>query len=143
VTGLARGTDGHNTTGAGEGGGVRDAVSDVEGAAHARWVGHATGVWVEHVRRMDDPPAHAAAAPGPRVQVRLPRDLLPGDNAIGGPRTDDGRVLFVVPWNGHTIVGTTDAPRDDLPLDPIAADADIDFILQTASRYLSRKPTRA
>lgn len=143
VTGLVRGTDAHNTTGAVEGVVVRDAFSDVEYTVHARCVVNATGVWVDHVRRMDDPQAQTMVAPSQGVHLTLPREFLPGDNAILIPKTDDGRVLFVVPWNGHTIVGTTDAPRDDLPLDPIASDADIDFILQTASRYLSRKPTRA
>src|SRR5690606_20333581 len=38
---------------------------------------------------------------------------------------------------------TTDTPRDDLPLDPPALPAEVDFILSTATRYLSRKPTRA
>jgi len=143
VTGLVRGTDAHNTTGAVEGVVVKDAFSDVEYTLHARCVVNATGVWVDHVRRMDDPQAQTMVAPSQGVHLTLPREFLPGDNAILIPKTDDGRVLFVVPWNGHTIVGTTDAPRDDLPLDPIASDADIDFILQTAGRYLSRKPTRA
>jgi glycerol-3-phosphate dehydrogenase len=48
----------------------------------------------------------------------------------------------MVPWHGHTIVGTTDTPRQDLPLDPRASDEDIDFILATASDYLSVKPSR-
>jgi len=48
-----------------------------------------------------------------------------------------------VPWNGHTIIGTTDTPRQDLPLEPRAAGDDVDFILETAARYLSRTPTRA
>src|SRR5690606_1307699 len=82
-------------------------------------------------------------APSQGVHLTLPRDFLPGDKAILIPKTDDGRVLFVVPWNGRTIVGTTDTPRDDLPLDPPALPAEVDFILSTATRYLSRKPTRA
>ena len=80
--------------------------------------------------------------PAQGVHLTLPRDFLPGKRAILIPKTDDGRVLFVVPWNGHTIVGTTDTPRDDLPLDPDAGAQDVDFILGTAARYLSRKPTR-
>ncbi|MNS65523.1 Aerobic glycerol-3-phosphate dehydrogenase [compost metagenome] len=52
-------------------------------------------------------------------------------------------MLFVVPWNGHTIVGTTDTPRRDLPLEPDAGADDVDFILETASRYLAKDPTRA
>src|SRR3546814_12647053 len=92
---------------------------------------------------MDDAQAQTMVAPSQGVHLTLPREFLPGDKAILVPKTDDGRVLFVVPWNGHTLVGTTDTPRNDLPLDPPASRAEVDFILQTAARYLSRKPTRA
>ncbi|CAM3763706.1 glycerol-3-phosphate dehydrogenase/oxidase [Bordetella tumulicola] len=122
---------------------AQDTFSGTEYPLHARCVVNATGVWVDAVRRMDDAQAQTMVAPSQGVHLTLPRDFLPGDKAILVPKTDDGRVLFVVPWNGHTIVGTTDTPRDDLPLEPNASDADVDFILQTAARYLSRKPTRA
>ncbi len=100
---------------------------------------NATGVWVDEIRRMEDRSAMGIVAPSQGVHLTLPRDFLPGDKAILIPKTDDGRVLFVVPWNGHTIVGTTDAPRADLPLEPDARREDVDFILTTAGRYLSRK----
>ncbi|CAM4236484.1 glycerol-3-phosphate dehydrogenase/oxidase [Bordetella muralis] len=143
AAGLLRGSDVRESKGAIEGVIVQDVFSGTEYTVRARCVVNATGVWVDSVRRMDDPQAQTMVAPSQGVHLTLPRDFLPGDKAILIPKTDDGRVLFVVPWNGHTIVGTTDAPRDDLPLDPVASNADIDFILQTAARYLSRKPTRA
>lgn len=104
---------------------------------------NATGVWVDAVRRMDDGEARTMVAPSQGVHLTLPRSFLPGDRAVLIPKTDDGRVLFLVPWNGHVIAGTTDTPRKDLPLEPRAAGNDIDFILETASRYLARDPTRA
>jgi len=122
---------------------VQDALGGGQYAVRARCVVNATGVWVDSVRRMDDAQAQTMVAPSQGVHLTLPRDFLPGDKAILIPKTDDGRVLFVVPWNGRTIVGTTDTPRDDLPLDPPALPAEVDFILSTATRYLSRKPTRA
>ncbi|MGO4277322.1 glycerol-3-phosphate dehydrogenase [Cupriavidus sp. OV038] len=104
---------------------------------------NATGVWVDAVRQMEDGQARTMVAPSQGVHLTIPRSFLPGDRAILIPKTDDGRVLFVVPWNGHTIVGTTDTPRHDLPLEPRAGADDVDFILETAARYLSRDPTRA
>ena len=59
------------------------------------------------------------------------------------PRTSDGRVLFVIPWHGHAVAGTTDTPVDAPSLEPKALDEEIEFILETAGRYLSRPPTRA
>ncbi len=59
------------------------------------------------------------------------------------PRTSDGRVLFVIPWHGHAVAGTTDTPVDAPSLEPRPFDEEIEFILETAGRYLSRPPTRA
>jgi len=122
---------------------VQDVLDGEAFTVQARCVINATGVWVDAVRRMDDAQAATMVAPSQGVHLTLPHDFLPGDDAILIPKTNDGRVLFVVPWNGHTVVGTTDTPRADLPLEPGASEADIDFILQTAGRYLTRKPTRA
>src|SRR5438132_7302822 len=59
------------------------------------------------------------------------------------PRTSDGRVLFAIPWHQHTLLGTTDTPIENVSLEPVALEEEIDFILDTASRYLARRPTRA
>jgi glycerol-3-phosphate dehydrogenase len=109
---------------------------------NARCVVNATGVWVDSIRAMADPSVKPIVAPSQGVHLTLPGRFLRSRHAILVPKTKDGRVLFVVPWHGHTIVGTTDTPRHDLPLDPHASDEDIDFILATAADYLSMKPTR-
>jgi glycerol-3-phosphate dehydrogenase len=69
--------------------------------------------------------------------------FLSGDSAIMVPHTTDGRVMFAIPWNGHTLVGTTDTPVAEAAEEPVAMEQEIDFILNTASLYLARKPTRA
>jgi glycerol-3-phosphate dehydrogenase len=122
---------------------ARDALTGTSFVLHAKCVVNAAGVWVDEIRHMENRAATGIVAPSQGVHLTLPHDFLPGRNAILIPKTDDGRVLFVVPWNGHTIVGTTDVPRADLPLEPEASSQDIDFILRTAGRYLSRKPTRS
>ena len=122
---------------------ARDALGDAEFQLRADCVINATGVWVDAVRQMEDNQARTMVAPSQGVHLTIPRSFLPGDRAVLIPKTDDGRVLFLVPWNGHVIVGTTDTPRKDLPLEPHASGDDIDFILETASRYLARDPSRA
>jgi glycerol-3-phosphate dehydrogenase len=72
----------------------------------------------------------------------FPRSFLPGDSAIMVPHTSDGRVMFAIPWHGHVIVGTTDTPLADAPLEPRALEHEIEFILSTASLYLANEPTR-
>ncbi|HBD33961.1 MAG TPA: FAD-dependent oxidoreductase, partial [Cupriavidus sp.] len=71
---------------------------------HADCVINATGVWVDAVRQMEDGQARRMVAPSQGVHLTIPRSFLPGDRAVLIPKTDDGRVLFLVPWNGHTIV---------------------------------------
>jgi glycerol-3-phosphate dehydrogenase len=58
------------------------------------------------------------------------------------PKTDDGRVLFAIPWYGKVVVGTTDTPLNDITLEPRALDEEIDFILKTAGKYLTKPPQR-
>ena len=59
------------------------------------------------------------------------------------PHTRDGRVMFAIPWHGHTLVGTTDTPIAEPTLEPRALDEEVAFILETAGQYLHRAPTRA
>jgi glycerol-3-phosphate dehydrogenase len=51
--------------------------------------------------------------------------------------------MFAIPWHGHTLVGTTDLAVEDTPLEPRPTPGEIDFILDTAARYLQRPPARA
>jgi glycerol-3-phosphate dehydrogenase len=76
------------------------------------------------------------------IHLVFDRSFLKGDTALMVPRTSDGRVLFVIPWHGHTVAGTTDTPVDAPSLEPRALDDEIEFILETAARYLSRPPKR-
>jgi glycerol-3-phosphate dehydrogenase len=109
----------------------------------ARCVVNATGVWVDGIRRLDDPSAADIVAPSQGTHVVVDREFFPSDHALIIPKTSDGRVLFAVPWLGRVILGTTDTPRTDLPLDPAPTADDVGFILAEASRYLARPPSRS
>ena len=108
----------------------------------ARCVVNATGVWVDAVRRLDDTAAADMVAPSQGVHLVVGREFFPGDHALIVPKTSDGRVLFAVPWLGRVILGTTDTPRHDLPLEPRPLAEELDFILTEAGRYLARPPGR-
>jgi glycerol-3-phosphate dehydrogenase len=58
------------------------------------------------------------------------------------PHTSDGRVMFAIPWHGHTVVGTTDTPIAAPELEPKPFEEEVQFILETAGRYLDRPPAR-
>ena len=109
----------------------------------ARVVINATGPFCDGVRQLADSAATKIVSPSQGVHLVFAGSFLPSDHAIMVPDTPDGRVLFVIPWHGHTLVGTTDVAIKDTPLEPLATAAEIDFILETAGRYLERAPTRA
>lgn len=104
---------------------------------------NATGPYCDSVRRMADPEAVAMISPSQGIHLVFNRSFLPGDAAIMVPHTKDGRVMFAIPWNGHTLVGTTDTPINDISVEPRALPEEVDFVLETASRYLCKVPTRA
>jgi glycerol-3-phosphate dehydrogenase len=109
----------------------------------ARCVVNATGAFSDAVRKMDDPDTRPMIAPSQGVHVMLDGSFLSGDSAIMVPRTSDGRILFAIPWHQHTLLGTTDTPIEKVSLEPVALEEEIEFILDTASHYLARRPTRA
>jgi len=104
---------------------------------------NATGVFVDEIMEMDQPDHKKSIRPSQGVHVVLDKEFLPGDDAIMIPKTDDGRVLFAVPWHDKVVVGTTDTPLDEHSLEPTALEEEIEFILNTASFYLTKAPTRA
>jgi glycerol-3-phosphate dehydrogenase len=80
-------------------------------------------------------------APSQGIHLVLDRSFLPGDSAIMVPHTDDGRVLFAVPWLDRVMIGTTDTPVDEATLDPSPLEAEVAFLLRHAARYLTRDPS--
>jgi glycerol-3-phosphate dehydrogenase len=109
----------------------------------AACVVNATGVWVDDLRRLDGPGAVGMVAPSQGAHLVVDRSFLPGSAALLVPKTADGRVLFAVPWEGSVILGTTDTPRPDHPLEPRPLEQEVEFILREAGRLLARPPTRA
>ncbi len=107
-----------------------------------RVVINATGPFSDGVRRLIDPGAAPMIAPSQGVHLVFDRSFLPGRSAIMVPHTKDGRVMFAIPWHGHTLVGTTDTPIAEPVLEPRAFDEEVAFILETAGQYLHRAPTR-
>jgi glycerol-3-phosphate dehydrogenase len=106
----------------------------------ARAVINATGAYVDSIRSMDDKDSRAMIRPSQGVHIVLKRDFLPGDSAIMVPHTDDGRVLFAIPWHDRVVVGTTDTPIDHIPLEPRPLEEELEFLLSHAARYLSKDP---
>jgi len=138
VTGLLKGTDGMVN-------GVtwQNVETGENFSAQAKVVVNATGPFTDSVRRLAEPDANRMISPSQGAHIVLDRSFLPGKNAILVPHTKDGRVMFAIPWHNHTVVGTTDTPIPEAPLEPVALAEEIEFMLETAGLYLEKKPTRA
>ncbi len=108
--------------------------------AEGRVVINATGAFSDQVRRLDEPAAPPVIRPSQGIHLVLEHRFLPGNSAIMVPHTDDGRVLFAVPWHNRVLVGTTDTPLESTPLEPCPLEEEIDFLLGHAARYLAIDP---
>lgn len=109
----------------------------------ARVVINATGVFTDSVRRLDEPAVAPIVRASQGIHIVLDRSFLPGRSAIMVPHTDDGRVLFAVPWHGRVIVGTTDTPMDEIAVEPRPLEEELQFLLTHAVRYLTKDPDRS
>jgi glycerol-3-phosphate dehydrogenase len=124
--------------------GVRavDETTGIEFSLNANLVINATGVFADAISSMDNPASRQTIKPSQGVHIVLDKSFLQSDSAIMIPKTDDGRVLFAIPWYDEVVVGTTDTPIDEISLEPVALEKEINFILQTAEKYLVRPPHR-
>lgn len=117
----------------GEGGGVSVA---------SRAIVNAGGPWLDRLRALDDPAAEPVLRPTKGVHLVVERDRLGNRNAIVLTAVRDARILFVIPWEDHTLVGTTDTDYAGSP-DEVAADSsDVDYLLETANHYFPRADLR-
>jgi glycerol-3-phosphate dehydrogenase len=136
VTGLIK-SDGMVT-----GARARDLLADEDLELSARVVVNATGAFTDAIRQMDDPDARPMIQPSQGVHLVLDKSFLPGGHAIMVPHTDDGRVLFAIPWYDRVVVGTTDTPVEKAVLEPRPLEEEIEFLLSHTARYLTKSPGR-
>jgi glycerol-3-phosphate dehydrogenase len=121
---------------------ARDLLADEELELRAKVVVNATGAFTDAIRRMDDPDVKPMIQPSQGVHLVLDKSFLPGGNAIMVPHTDDGRVLFAIPWYDRVVVGTTDTPVEKARLEPRPLEEEIEFLLSHTARYLTKDPGR-
>jgi glycerol-3-phosphate dehydrogenase len=131
---------------------VKDALTGNEYEINAKAVINATGIFSDRIAKMDDPDAEPMITHSQGIHLVFDKEFLPADTAIMIPRTDDGRVLFAVPWHNKVIVGTTDTSIETHPAEthnyaslqePVAFKEEIEFVMQHIHRYLKKDPSYA
>ena len=117
---------------------VRERFSGETWEIRARCVVNACGPSADLLRRLDDPEAAPLLRVSSGIHIVLPREFAPADGGIMIPKTEDGRVLFILPWQGGCLVGTTDEPA--LPGEnPAPCAEDVSYLLRHLARYFNLK----
>lgn len=122
---------------------IIDTINGKEYTAYTKAVINATGVFTDSVMQMDDAAKHNIVTPSQGIHLVVDASFFPGTNAMMIPKTDDGRVLFAVPWHNKVVLGTTDTLIDRAVIEPKPLEEEIDFILKHINRYCTTRILRS
>ncbi len=115
---------------------AEDAISGIKFETYAKVVINATGPYVDVLRKLDDAEATPVLKVSSGIHIVLDKKFCADNTGILIPKTEDGRVLFLLPWLEHTLVGTTDNPST-LQDEPKASEEDIQYILRHIEKYFA------
>ncbi|KAJ8983687.1 hypothetical protein NQ317_003476 [Molorchus minor] len=115
---------------------VRDEISGKTWTIPTKCVINATGPLTDSIRKMDNPTVKEICCPSSGVHITLPGYYSPEQMGLLDPSTSDGRVIFFLPWQKHTIAGTTDLPCEPTH-SPKPTEDEILFILEEVKNYLN------
>jgi len=122
---------------------ANDSETNMSYNLKAKVIINATGIFTDEILQMDNVGAKNIVRPSQGIHLVLDKSFLLGNDAIMIPKTDDGRVLFLVPWHDRVIVGTTDTLLNSYSLEPKALDEEVNFIISTVNKYLNKKVCKA
>jgi glycerol-3-phosphate dehydrogenase len=115
---------------------VRDHLSGESWKINAHCVINATGPFADNIRKLDVPGSAPILKASSGIHIVLDKRFAPPETGLMIPKTEDGRVLFILPWHGHTLVGTTDDPAE-ITDHPKAKDEEIDYLLRHVGQYFN------
>jgi glycerol-3-phosphate dehydrogenase len=114
---------------------VEDQLSHRKFVVHAKAFVNSTGPVADVVRAMATPGVPRRMRLSKGSHILLPLDVLPSEDAMLIPKTEDGRVLFAVPWMGRLLVGTTEK-EVGVAEELLLTKDEVDFILRQLNKYL-------
>ncbi|HEY7355580.1 MAG TPA: glycerol-3-phosphate dehydrogenase/oxidase, partial [Ktedonobacterales bacterium] len=116
---------------------VRDKLTGRELTIRARHIVNAGGIWAEQIEALTGSEPQIEVQPSKGAHLVVARERLGlGEMAVVLPQTEDNRILFVIPWEGRAIIGTTDTGDGDLD-HPAASAADIDYLIRHVNHYFN------
>ncbi len=121
---------------------LTDSLTGESWSVQAKGVINATGPFADRIREMDNPAARKIISASTGIHIVLDKHFAPPDTGLMIPETEDGRVLFVLPWENHALIGTTDEPAE-ITEHPRPLEEEIDYLLRHVSRYFNLKVERS
>jgi glycerol-3-phosphate dehydrogenase len=118
---------------------VRETIQDEDYLIRAKLFVNATGPFSDRIRQLANPKAATRMRVSKGAHIVLPRDLMPGDTAVLIPKTDDGRVIFMIPWQRRLLVGTTDDECKLTEKEISVEKNDVDYLLKYVNRYFKKE----
>ncbi len=119
---------------------VEDQLSHKKFLLRARSFVNSTGPVADTVRDLASPGIPQRMRLSKGSHILLPLDVLPSEDAMLIPKTEDGRVLFAVPWMGRLLVGTTEM-EVDVDDELLLTEDEVEFILRQLNQYLETPVT--
>ena len=120
-----------------------DVLSEKKYTLKTKVVVNATGVFTNAIVQMDNQLEHDLVSPSQGIHLVIDAKFFPSTDAMMIPKTDDGRVLFAVPWHNKVVLGTTDTPIEEVSYEPKPLEEEIEFIIKHINRYCTSLITRA
>lgn len=119
-----------------------DEINKKEFKIKAKAVINATGVFADKLLQLADSSAKETIAPSQGIHLVVNQKFFRAEKAMMIPKTDDGRVLFAIPWQEKLLLGTTDTAIEKITAEPKALQEEIDFIVNHFNRYNNTKINR-
>lgn len=121
---------------------VEDLETSITYEVYAKAVINAAGVFSDQVRKMERSDVPDMISPSQGIHLVVDKRFLGCDDALMIPSTQDGRVLFAIPWLGRVILGTTDTPVAKASVEPRPLQQEVDYLLDHFAAYLDPSPER-
>ena len=122
---------------------AKDTFTDEEYQIKGKAIVNATGVFADEVLQMAEGTSTKTIAPSQGIHLVIEKHFFRGETALMMPKTDDGRVFFLIPWHDKLVLGTTDTPVKNVALEPQALQEEIEFVIHHFNKYTTSKITKA
>ena len=111
---------------------VKDEISGDTITIHAHQIVNATGAWIDELQSLDQPQKNKNLRLTKGIHIVIDQSVLPLQQAVYFD-TEDERMVFAIPRDGKTYVGTTDTFYEDDPINPTATKEDVEYLIKATN----------